>query len=367
MLQFACYPWPPKVVKAAEEDEMRDLYDYDLSSFRTDELLSVLSEYKGKRLFVAVLGSPDPDGLSSAWTLSILARHVGVRMDILTFEVISRPDNLSFVRFLELPFKRVREKLPRVKYVGYCVVDRQGTSLPVKRRRSLELVAHIDHHRPVRSRAKFKQQLKDVGATASIMAIHLGQTLKELDCDPEELSRVATALMYGIRTDTQNFLIAQQWDFYAASLISHLAYVDVLQNLELTPYGRPFLNALASAIGHSQVVGRAMIAHAGDVGVRARDVIGQTADFLLRTEGITTVCVFGLVGRQIVGSLRTADPDLDTTEFLEKSLSSLSDSQVDCGGRRFAGGFQIPCDKCSSNLAKQVMEALVEGAKEFGL
>lgn len=338
----------------------------DIESFRTGELMEILASYRGKRLFVAVLGSPDPDGLSSAWALSLLARHVGVRMDVLTFEVISRPDNIAFVRFLEVPFKRVRDKLPRVKYAGYCVVDRQGTSLPVRKRRSLELVAHIDHHRQTRSRAKFEQQLRDAGATASIMAIHLSEVLQTLECDPVELSRVATALMYGIRTDTQNLSTAQTLDFYAASRISHLVYVDVLQNLEFTPHGRPFLDALASAIKHSETVGSAMLAYAGDVGVRARDVIGQTADFLLRTEGINMVCVFGLVGQYMVGSMRTRDPDLDTTAFLEDTLATLGVSHVDCGGRRFAGGFQVPCDRSSSSaLAKEIMQAMVDRAAQF--
>ena len=76
----------------------------------TDALLEVLARFAGKRVFAAVLGSPDPDGLASAWALSLIGRQVGTIFEILTFEVLSRPDNAAFVRLLGIPFRHVTER-----------------------------------------------------------------------------------------------------------------------------------------------------------------------------------------------------------------------------------------------------------------
>ena len=125
---------------------------------RTEELIKALEPYKGKRVFVAVLGSPDPDGLASAWALQILAREIGVSMDLLTFEVISRPDNVTFAKILDIPFRQVTDHLPRAGYAGYAVVDRQNVGLPVPHKARLPVIAHIDHHASVATDAVFMRR-----------------------------------------------------------------------------------------------------------------------------------------------------------------------------------------------------------------
>ncbi|NOZ01006.1 MAG: hypothetical protein GXP54_03850 [Deltaproteobacteria bacterium] len=332
---------------------------------RTDELLEVLGRYEGQRLFTAVIGSPDPDGLASAWALSFLAKHVGVRMDILTFEVLSRPDNLAFVRMLDIPFKRVRLRLPRIKYAGFAVVDRQNARLPVPVKKGLPLVAHIDHHVKVRSRAAFVQQEPRAGSTASIMAHHFAHRTDVLVDDPEEACRVCTALMYGIRTDTGDFLNAEPFDFEAAALIAPWVTPELVRAVVRTPLGRHFLDALSSALKTAHTENGLTVAFAGRVGGRNRDAIGQTADFLATGEDTETVVVFGNVNGTIVGSLRTSDPDLDSYRMLDEALSTALGSHVDCGGRRFAGGFQIPPSQFPSGDDISSTELVANALRSF--
>lgn len=308
---------------------------------RTPELLETLSRYEGKRLFVAVIGSPDPDGLASAWALKIIARSAGVTMDILTFEILSRPDNIAFCQMLEIPFKYV-DRLPRVGYAGYCVVDRQNARLPIGYSRKLPLVAHIDHHVEIPTGAMFAQQAPSFGSTSSVMAHHMEYMRGHYELEPSELCRVATALMFGIRTDTQNFLTAKSQDYEASALLAPLASTELIRTLVNTPVGRPFINTLAVALGSRESHNGLTIAFAGNVAKSARDTIGQTADFMIRGDKTVAIIVYGVVDNYIVGSMRTIDADLEPFVFIDNSLSTIFNFPIDCGGRTFSGGFQIP-------------------------
>lgn len=328
---------------------------------RLDELLEVLERFSNKRTFVAVLGSPDPDGLSSAWALSFIARQVQVQMDILTFEVISRPDNIVFARLLGIPFRHIRNRLPKVQYEGYAVVDRQNVRLPVATPKPIPLLAHFDHHTLARSKALFRHQDPDAGSTATILTGYLAPFLKN-DESSDELQRIATALTLGIRTDTNDFVRAGPKDFEAAAILAPFVSQDMVATVVDTPLGLTFIKTLGHAANTLVTKDSLFVAYAGKVPRNARDSIGQTADFLLRVEGARTVVVFGIVGDFVVGSLRTRDPGLDICTFLETALRPRFGPASDCGGRRFSGGFQIPVALCPDleALPKTVTEAFLE-------
>jgi len=335
---------------------------------RTEELLDVLRTFRGKRLFAAVIGSPDPDGLASAWTLSLMARAVGARMDILTFEVISRPDNLAFVHLLNIPFHQVAQRLPRVRYAGYAVVDRQNVALPVADKPKIPLIAHIDHHTPTRTKALFKQQNTAFGSTSSIMAAHFAHIAPQLDWEHDEANRVATALMFGIRTDTADLLNAGPVDFDAASRLAPFVSTEMLRNIVHTPLGRPFLQTLAHALASMEAVDGMSVGFAGKVVRSNRDSLGQAADFVVRAEDTKVAVVFGIVGSNVIGSLRSRDAVLDPYRFLDGTLSRCLGFPVDCGGRCFAGGFMIPLASLpvsgEASIGTFLSRTLIEGWRE---
>lgn len=309
---------------------------------RTEELIKALEPYKGKRVFVAVLGSPDPDGLASAWALQILAREIGVSMDLLTFEVISRPDNVTFAKILDIPFRQVTDHLPRAGYAGYAVVDRQNVGLPVPHKARLPVIAHIDHHASVATDAVFMQQETSIGSTCSIMAFHLQYLLKNSAIPPAELCRLATALMHGIRTDTADFVTCNPVDFEAAAILAPHVSIEHSYTLVNAPLGKAFIDTLTTVLQSCTKQNGIIVSYAGKISRRARDTIAQSADFLMRTEDTETVVVFGLINDNFVGSLRSSSPIFDPYDFLDTALSTSLKTPVDCGGRTFAGGFQIP-------------------------
>lgn len=331
-------------------------------SSRTAELLEVLGSQAGKRMFVACLGSPDPDGLASAWALKLLARHAGVTMDILTFEVVSRPDNMVFAQLLGIPFRQVTGRLPRLGFSAFAVVDRQNARLPVPQPRNLPLLVHVDHHAPVPTGAVFSQQSPSVGSTCTLMAFHIANLIQMAPIDPNEACRLATALLYGIRTDTMDFVTARSADLQAAALLAPHASAELTRTIVQTPLGKTFLETLTTALRTVQTKGGLTVAYAGKVSRRARDTIGETADFLARSEGTNTVVVFGLVNGRFTGSLRAQDPSLDPYSFLDQALSGRLGFPVDCGGRTFSGGFSAAlADVAGGNeesAKAQITEAL---------
>ena len=335
----------------------------EAQSARTSELLEVLKQYAGKRMFVAVLGSPDPDGLASAWALKLLARHAGVTMDILTFEVVSRPDNMVFAQLLGIPFKQVTGRLPRVGYSAFAVVDRQNARLPIPQPKRLPLLVHVDHHAPVPTGAVYAQQVPSVGSTCTLMAFHYANLLHLEPFDPSEACRVATALMYGIRTDTMDFVTARGPDHMAAGQLAPYSSAEMTRTIVQTPLGRTFLETLTTALRTVQTKAGLTVAYAGRVGRRARDTIGETADFLARSEDTETIISFGLVNGRFNGSLRTQDATLDPYSFLDGALSSRLGFPVDCGGRAFSGGFSAAlADVAGGNeeaARQQITEALM--------
>ncbi len=335
----------------------------EAQSARTSELLEILKQYAGKRMFVAVLGSPDPDGLASAWALKLLARHAGVTMDILTFEVVSRPDNMVFAQLLGIPFKQVTGRLPRVGYSAFAVVDRQNARLPIPQPKRLPLLVHVDHHAPVPTGAVYAEQVPSVGSTCTLMAFHYAHLLHLAPFDPSEACRVATALMYGIRTDTMDFVTARSPDHQAAGLLAQYSSAEMTRTIVQTPLGRTFLETLTTALRTVQTKAGLTVAYAGRVGRRARDAIGETADFLARSEGTETIIAFGLVNGRFNGSMRTQDATLDPYAFLDGALSTQLGFPVDCGGRTFSGGFSAAlADVAGGNeeaARQQITDALM--------
>jgi len=328
------------------------------------ELVEFLRKFKGKNIFISVLGSPDPDGLASAWALKVIARHAGVNADIFYFEELSRPDNTEFLHVLDIPARKAtNDALEDGRYEGYAAVDRQNPTLPVPV--EIPLLVHIDHHAGSETKALFSYRREDVGSTSAIMTWLLMPFFDTIFTNDDERRRLCTALMFGIRTDTMDFITATQKDFKASAFISPFTDKCTIRKLCATPLGVPFLKTLKQALDSMKVKESMLVAYAGNVQPKARDSIGQTADFLLRVEGVETAIVFGLVKGFVVGSLRTKSDSLDTAKILEDALRPVVKGTVDCGGRRFAGGFQIPLDNLTGVSIDKIGEVLVRAFHRY--
>jgi nanoRNase/pAp phosphatase (c-di-AMP/oligoRNAs hydrolase) len=173
------------------------------------KLLTFLDQNTGKisPLLILTHDYPDPDALASAYGLKYLVEK-GYNMSarIVYQGIIGRMENRTMARILKLPVYKLKPE-DLTNYTHTALVDTQpafeNNSFPKKRKATLVL---DQHHSEIKPYADCAIINTECGATAVIVAKAL--QLKGLEI-PE---RLATALVYGIISDTMNLYRANHKD-----------------------------------------------------------------------------------------------------------------------------------------------------------
>lgn len=328
-----------------------------------------LSAAKGKHLLIALRGHPDPDGIASALAQAHIASHIGVaKVTIGYSHDLSHRENRALVKLLNLDLK----KLKSVRDAGHvdflALVDSHDVDPDLLDVEDLEVLTIVDHHRAnVPPKARFVDIRQDVGATATIFAEYL-QELAPLDPDQEEDRRVATALMHGLATDTDDFSLARAVDFRASATLADLGDRDLLSDLARRLIAPSAMDVISRALGSLVVRRNFAMAGVGFVSESDRDTIAQAADFLVRREDIDTVVVYGIVGeKHIEGSLRTHSASVDPGVWLEQAFGHDDRGRAYGGGRRDKGGFRVPIGFLGRSTDRSQLWTLVENAMRQAL
>lgn len=337
------------------------------------KLMELFDKHKDKKIFIAVIGSPDPDGISSAWGLKILGEKVGLHLDIFAFELISRPQNKDFVEKLKIPFKIVRDPFVLQSYDFYAVVDRQNPSLPIPLTSEIPLLFHIDHHSKLFSDAQFVDIRQEAGSTSTIITQYFIDTNFNFEKNNELHRRVSTALLYGIITDTNNFLRSYPCDHISASYLTNFVHSEILMQIAAKPFSKAFIQTLKFALNNMVNEDNWIIAYAGIIPREFRDTIGETADFLSSEEGVETVIVYGIIDGDIIGSLRSRNSNFKPYHFLRDALYKNKTNEINCGGRRGAGGFNLPLELINAKqknikktkIKEKINSLLIKAKKEL--
>ena len=295
-----------------------------------EELINTLKSIKGK-FGIVLHDNPDPDAIGAGMALLEIAESLGIQADILYGGAIGVNGNRAFVNVLNLSMKHLSE-VDITEYESLATVDFQpsmNTSLPSDAPVSIV----IDHHEPTGVEAEFVDVRPEVGATSSILTSYL----MELDIDISK--ETATALLYGIATDTHLFRMkVSQLDFDAVSyLMPNVDYV-LISEIYNQIVSTETMDALATAIQSRKIKGPWLISTVGVVG--DRNAISQAADYLINLEGILTVVVFGIVGDKIYVSARTKDTRVNMAELMENIFSK--DMGGSAGGHAMSAGATIP-------------------------
>ncbi len=170
----------------------------DRTRSKLAELTSILG---GKaQLLIVMQDNPDPDSIAAAVALRKLANTLAqVQCSIAHGGTVGRAENRALVRYLNLNLRPV-EEIKFETFDAIAIVDTQ----PGVGNNSLapDIVPDIviDHHpfRMTTRRSKFSDVRSNYGATATILLEYLTQAKIEPDM------QLATALLYAIRSDTQD-------------------------------------------------------------------------------------------------------------------------------------------------------------------
>ncbi|MFW7378031.1 MAG: DHH family phosphoesterase [Oligoflexus sp.] len=338
----------PAVTDQQEEQQLLE----ERSGSKTDKLVETLEMARGKRLLICIKGYPDPDNIATSLALSYMAAQFDIQSTIVHFEQISHHENRALVKKLDLDIEEYSDKFDYSSYDYYAINDSQNTELPIKLPESCELLVFVDHHKKLGTiRGKFIDIRESVGSTSAIYGEYLRDNRFDFSGDTNEESKIATALMHGIRSDTDNFVNATPLDYSASEFLSKSVDKDLLSLISRQSIPGKTMDLTQIALQRKDIKGTFMFSGVGYVREEDRDGIGQCADYLLQREGIETVVVYGVVGGEFVdGSLRTKSHTLDPDKWIKDVFGQDQHGVYYGGGRKDKGGFQIPLGvfgKCS--------------------
>lgn len=331
---------------------------------KVEQLRAVLEQHRGEHHIIVLQSFPDPDGISSALAHQMISANFDIEAEIGYDGMISHHENIALVELLEISLLRFQEHDDLSRYQGTIFIDTQGTTSRLTgwlAEGGVPAVAVIDHHEPQgRLEAPFVDVRTGASATATIYAEYLQSGLLPLDRNDPDHARLATALMHGIRSETNGLIRAERADYLAAAHLSEFTDNNALEAILSVQRSRNAMDIMRAALESRQVREGYSIAGVGYLRYEDRDAIPQAADFLLTEENAHTALVYGVVAKLgerefVAGSMRTKKPTLNPDSFLKEALGGPEAGRYFGGGRREAGGFEIPVGFLSGSYDEQFM------------
>ena len=298
---------------------------------RLKRLFATLRSTQG-RLAVVMHDNPDPDAIASALALARVASRAGVAADACYFGNIAHQENRALVNLLELDLVELDDASSMDDYGGVALVDhsRPGVNDGLPEETTVDIV--VDHHPPrAPVEARFVDIRRDIGATSTLLSDYL----RRAGIEPDE--SLATALLFGIRVDTDDFTReVTTTDFEAAAWLLTHADLSVLERVESPSMTSAVVETLARAIRNRDVRGDALATNVGSIS--DRDALAQAADRILNMEGVKIAVVYGFTDGTVYVSGRARGTDVDLGETLRDALGAIGSA----GGHADMAGGQIP-------------------------
>ena len=265
--------------------------------------LALLQAQLSKDESWAILITADPDALASAMALQRIIRSKVKSVTIARTNDITRPDNLAMIRYLNIPVVKWRPSM-RKKVQRFALVDSQAHHNPAFA--GLEFSIVIDHH-PKPSEpcsAPFQDIRPDYGSVSTMMT----EYLYSAGIRPARL--LATALQYGIRTDTGTFgRGCTDVDLRAYHYLSRFGDANLMNRILRSEYLPEWLPYFSRAFETLRPCGRGSYVWLGRV--ESSDILVVVADFFLKVHGMRWVAVCGVSSGRVIVVFRGSYGKMD--------------------------------------------------------
>ena len=320
-----------------------------------------LESARGKRLLICIKGYPDPDNIGSSLCLKWVGSFFDIASTIVHFEEISHHENRALVKKLDIELVEWSQGFDVSSYDYYAINDSQSTDLPIELLPSCSLLVFVDHHKNIGSaNGGFVDIRESAGSTSAIYTEYMIEGRIRFQGNSAEETQVATALMHGIRSDTDDFVNATALDFRASEYLAGHVDKDLLAIISRQSIPAKTMDLTQVALQRKDIRGTYLFSGVGYVRDEDRDGIGQCADYLLHREGIETVVVFGVMRGYVDGSLRTKSHTLDPDKWIKDVFGQDGRGTWYGGGRKDKGGFQIPLGIFSKCQDKELLWILIK-------
>ncbi|MGH7872551.1 MAG: DHH family phosphoesterase [Candidatus Binatia bacterium] len=302
----------------------------------------------GAKIHILLQHDPDPDAIGSALALRELLGRNRPTTPIVTFGEVTRPENVAMIRLLDIQIDRITYDDLHKDGARLALVDVQPPYFeqPLGR---VDLV--VDHHpKRIGFKSRYSDLRSNYGATSTIFTEYLRA------CGMEPSQRLATALLYGIKTDTLFLERSNNLaDLNAFNFLYPLANKAMITRIERPALPREDLEAMGRALSHLHIENGVAVIHLGEI--NREDVIPQMAEFCLQIEGVDWGVVSALVHDRVVISVRNVGYVKSAGEIMKR----LYDDIGSAGGHRAMAKAVIPLDRFKERFG-EVSEKVIRDA-----
>jgi len=319
---------------------------------RDTRLTSLLAAVRGrKNSLIQVHNNPDPDALASAVGMRALyKRFLGIDSRIVFGGIVGRAENRAMLRLLRI------EIVPhsKVKY-DECdlltLVDTQPGAGHTELSREHVPQVVIDHH-PQRERPDgvlYWDVEREYGATSTIVAEFFLHNNMAVPTD------VATALMYGIKSDTHGLgEEATNEDIVAYQGLFRFGDAGIVAQIESARVPRSYYAIFERAIENAHIYDHACVSHLSKID--NPDMVAEMADFLLRCESLRWSMVTGIYNDVLYLSVRATGTNAHAGSIARKAVGVMGTAG---GHGRMAGG-QVPLGEADKKTRSKVVKAVTD-------
>ena len=303
---------------------------------RSTRLLNALAGYE--QVLVVTHDNPDPDAIASGWALRWLIREkLAKNARLIGGGAIIRAENRHMVKLLNPPIELLEEVAANEHTAAVLVDCSSSMSNHLLCSSGLRPIAVIDHHqiRGARPRLAFRDIRPHVAASATIVASYLKEERLEPTGD------LATALLYGIQTETQGSETHYSpLDRRMVTWLVKFADPGKLAEIENAPLPPEYFSDLVLALQSTFVYDEAAICFLPRV--EGPETVGEVADLLIRCEGIQQVLCGAVLGEDLFISVRTDREAGNAAELVHQTLAGLGLG----GGHEHRAGGRIRLGQC---------------------
>lgn len=316
---------------SSEETNKRQTY---FSKFK-----KILNDKANSKVAIFSHRCPDPDALGSMMGLKwLLEKSYGLEADLYFDGRISHPQNMAFVNLLDPGCLPVSQYIPNDYQINILVDTVPVNAGTGEHQVDFDLV--IDHHKEIPN-GGFKGlfiNLKAGSCCSTIYYLIMKHDLKFEDGNDID-SKVATGLMIGITTDTENLSSDDTTEYEFEAWKNLFEYRDPIALKQIIHFQRPKIwrDSKADAVKRVMIDDGIGIVGLGVLSGKHRDLISDMASEMITWEDVQLAICFAIVdGNTLEASVRSTNPSISVPDICKQLATKYGAG----GGKSFAGAYR---------------------------
>ena len=307
---------------------------------------------------VLIVINADPDAIASALAVKRLLWRKVSGVTISHVNVINRPDNISMVRLLGASLVHT-DKIDENAYSRFIIVDSQPNHHETFSRFPFNAV--IDHHPDTGFKPEFRDIRPNYGATASIVT----EYIRSARIKPSV--KLATGMLYAIKTDSHNFTRQTQIeDVRAFQYLFRHANMHLARKIEHADLRFDYLKYFKYALECMHLRRGRVFVHLGPV--VNPDVCVVIADFFMRVNPVKWSIISGVFDDNLTIVFRNDGVRKDAGKIAEQTFGHFGSA----GGHKSMARAELPMELVRADLGnpndesiqKWIIEKIEKGPTE---